>query len=99
MSSVFYYTGMLFWLFAGLVVFCLLCVCLLTIWKRSILPSLENLCFALFGKPWHEKSSYYQLWSGMARWHYRYYTRGNGNKHFARMAMKRLIREARKESK
>lgn len=99
MSSLFYYTGLVVWAFICFGIFCFLCACFLSLWDRTISPSLENLRFALFGKPWRENCTYYQLWSGMAKWHYRYYTRGNGNRHFARCAIKRLIMEARKESK
>lgn len=99
MNSLFYYTGLVVWVFIGFGVLCILYICFLTLWDRNISPSLKNIRFALFGKPWCENCTYYQLWSGMAKWHYRYYTRGNGNRYFARWAIKRLIMEARKESK
>lgn len=99
MSSLFYYTGVVVWLLMGFIIFCVLFIAFCVLWDRDISPSLENLRFAVFGKPWREKCSYYQLWNGMANWHYRYYKRGSGNKHFARCAMRRLIKEARRESK
>ena len=76
MSSLFYYTGILVWIALCLVFVCCLSVVFWTLWDREISPSLGNLRFAVFGKPRTEKCSYYQLWKGMAKWHYRYYKKG-----------------------
>lgn len=99
MSSLFYYTGVVVWVIIGFIAVSVFFVVFWTLWDRDISPSLANLRFAVFGKPWSERCSYYQLWRGMPKWHYRYYKKGRGNKHFARCAMRRLIREARRESK
>lgn len=96
-ASFFYWTGVVFWLTIGTVISGLLFIAFCYWYDREISPSLGNLRFAIFGKPWNEKTSYYKLWAGKAKWHYRYYTRGRGNRHFARLAMKRLVYEARKE--
>ncbi len=97
MGQIFYWTGVVFWSAVGILAVVLLFIALYYWYDREISPSLGNLRFAIFGKSWNEKTTYYKLWSGMAKWHYRYYTRGRGNKHFARLAMKRLLYEARKE--
>ena len=99
MSSLFYYTGVVVWVIIGFIAVSVFFVIFWTLWDREISPSLGNLRFAVFGKSWKEKCSYYQLWEGMAKWHYRYYMKGRGSKHFARCAMRWLIREARRESK
>lgn len=101
MNDLFVATGMIFWGFIATVTLSIIVIGIGTFWSREIHPSLANLWFAFFGKGLspYRRFSYYKIWSGMAKWHYRYYTRGNGNKHFARLAMKKLLREARKESK
>lgn len=99
MSELFYYTGAVVWLFIGVCILSFLTIAARDLWRRDVLPSLFNLRFSLFGKPKGEKRSYYELWCGLSPWSYRYYIRGNGRGHFSRCAMKRLIREARKETK
>lgn len=95
----FYWTGFLVWIGIASVIGGILFFAFLHWYDRVVRPSMENLRFYLFGKSWREQATYYKLWSGKAKWHYRYYTRGSGNKHFARCAMKRLVYEARKESR
>lgn len=100
MREFFFYTGVVVWCIIGMMVLTVVGVALMELWSTTIRPSVGNLWFVCFGKALtcHRNHSYYRMWSGMGRTQYRYYTRGSGNKHFARCAMKRLIREARKES-
>jgi len=98
MTELVYFTGVVAWILIGLWVLYMLYRCLWPLWDREICPSFHNLRFAIFGKSRKDKS-YYEMWSDMPKWRYRYFTRGNGKRFFGRCAMKRLIREARKESK
>ena len=99
MEQIFYLTGVVVWFFIGTLVAGFLLLAFCHWYDREVLPSLGNLRFAIFGKPWNERATYYNIWAGKAKWKYRYYTRGRGNRHFARLAMKRLVYEARKESR
>ncbi len=97
-DTLFYWTGAIMWLTIVSVATGVFLVAVYCWFDREIVPSVGNLRFFLFGKSRREHATYYKLWAGMARWHYFYYTRGSGKRHFSRYAMKRLIREARKES-
>lgn len=95
----FYWSGVALWIILGPVIVVVLLFLLFYWWDCCLLPSFANLRFAFIGKPKKETRSYYRLWKDMYSWRYKYYTRGEGNKNFSRCAMRRLIREARKESK
>lgn len=99
MTTLFYYTGIVVWLFIFAILLIIMFTALWDFYDRTVRPSLGNLRFAIFGKPLTEKMTYYDLWSHMSPWHYRYYTRGSGNKNFSRLAIRRLVFEARKESR
>lgn len=99
MDYFFYYTGIMVWLSLAIIVSLAIWYSLVSLWDRELRPSLYNLWFALSGRLPRGEHSYYAVWRGLAKWHYRYYTRGNGNRHYARWAMRRLVYEARKESK
>lgn len=97
MSTLFYYTGMAVWIIVAFMVSIAMLIALIFVWDRNGRPSLLNIHFALFGKSKKEKKTYYELWCQLPRWHYRYYTKSEGSRNFARCAMKRLVAEARKE--
>ena len=54
MSSLFYYTGVVVWVIIGFIAICVFFVIFWTLWDRDISPSLANLRFAVFGKPWQQ---------------------------------------------
>ena len=109
MTSFFYYSGIVFWAIISPAI--LFCVCFVGTywWNKVFLPSAGNLLFILFGvrsysSVWYYNKAcrdmtYYDLWCSLSGWQYRYFTRGDGRKHFGRCAIWRLVREARKESK
>ena len=102
LESFFYWSGVVVWFFISTLFLLFLCLVFLQLWSRIFRPCMENLCFAIFGKGYRNKDiSYYKLWSGMARTRnlYRYHAKGQGRKNFGRLALKRLVCEARKESR
>lgn len=98
MEQIFYWTGVVFWFSIGTLFLGFISLALYYWYDRKISPSLRNLRFAIFGKRRNEQATYYKLWTVHPKWFYRYCTRGRGKCHFARLAMKRLVYEARKES-
>ena len=98
LQSFFYWSGVAAWVMAGPVLLVAV-LFVLSYWVHdTVRPSLGNLRFALLGKPRSDRRSYYEIWCGMYRWHYRHYTRGAGSRNFARCALRRLLREARRET-
>ena len=97
MEHIFYWTGVLFWMLVGVFLAGIILASLHHWYDRELSVTLKNLRFVFFGKSRINKKSYYEIWVSQPRWRYRYCTRGRGNKNFARLAMKRLVHEARKE--
>ena len=99
-SSFFHYffflTGIITWLTIALLLGIPLFITFCYLYDSRIQPIFRNLRFALFARP--KSLSFYEEWSKLPSWHYLYYTRGQGNKNFARCATRRLVLEARKES-
>lgn len=99
-QDVCFYTGVFAWSFVGLLCLIVICVALKILWDTTLRPSFSNLWIAIVGKSFTSQRhrSYYEIWSSMERKQYYYFTKGKGNHHFARCAIKRLVYEARKES-
>ncbi len=95
---IFYWTGFLFWLTIGILAVSKILAALYHFYKRELSAKLGNIRFAVFGKSWNDKKTYYDIWSSKPKWFYRYFTKGKGRNYCARLAMKRLLYEARKES-
>ena len=93
----FFWSGVVMWFILGPVIFLFSLLFVGYLWSYRLVPSIGNLRFAFFGKPKGERRSYLELWNAQYRWNYHYYTRGEGNKNFARHAIRRLTREARRE--
>lgn len=99
MDGFFYYSGIVSWCILTPILLVIFAFMLFYWWNRVFIPSLQNLRFAFFGKSKKENRSYYELWYNMYRWGYHYYYHGRGKGCFSRLAMRRLIMEARRESK
>lgn len=98
-ESLFFWTGVVVWCIIAAVAIIVASLALFQLWDRTVSPSLENLRFAIFGKGYSNKGiTYYKLWSGKPRHSYRYMAKGSGRRNFGRLALKRLVREARRES-
>lgn len=98
MEHIFYWTGFWFWTTVCILLTGVLILALYDWYNRELSVTLKNLRFAIFGKSRNNKKTYHEIWSRKPRSWYRYCTRGKGNKNFARLAMKRLLYEVRKES-
>lgn len=98
MEHVFYWTGFLIWFYVCTMLTAVLFSVLYHWFNHEAIASLKNLRFAIFGKSRNNKKTYYEIWSCKPRSWYHYCIRGKGNKNFARLAMKRLLYEVRKES-
>ena len=96
-NYVLYWTGVVVWCIISVIVLFLLYIAFCTIWNRELKPVLSNLRLIFFGLPRSEKRSYYQIWSDMYPWHYRYYTRGQGKGKLNRCVLRKIIFRARQE--
>ena len=98
-ESLFFWSGVVVWCVIAAGAIIVACLAFFQLWDRTVSPSLGNLRFAIFGKGYRNKGiSYYKLWSSKPKYIYRHVARGAGRRNFGRLAMKRLVREARRES-
>lgn len=95
---IFYWTGFLFWLTIVVLAVSKIIAAFYHFYKHELYPILDNIRFAVFGKSYNNKKTYYEIWSSKPKWFYHYFVRGKGKKYCSRLAMKRLLYEARKES-
>lgn len=97
-KSILYYTGAAVWVILAALLLLVVLLMFRQLWDRNIRPSLGNLFFALFGKR-RLKLSYYDKWRqiyekpGLRK----FWKKHHNN--FGRLAYKRLVYEAYKESR
>lgn len=100
MDRMFYWTGIVVWVFIASILLSVLFSAIVQLWRREISPSIENISFALFGKGWRYRYlTYYKLWDGILNKPSTRRRLKRRHNHFSRFAWRRLIREARREDK
>ena len=100
MDKIFYWTGIVVWVFIASILLAVIFSAIVQFWCREILPSIENISFALFGKGWRYRYlTYYKLWDGILNKPSTRRRLKRRHNHFSRFAWRRLIREARQEDK
>ena len=92
----FYYTGILTWVFIACAIFIYISAYYVDFWINHIIPSYLNLKFYLFGnKKW--KGKYYKFWVEHCSSRFDIQEHWHSLKHFKRLAYKRFISEILKE--
>ena len=96
MNTLFYYTGVLAWMFIAFIAFAYIAAYCVGFWVKHIKPSLSNLKFYIFGiKKW--KGRYYEIWIEQYSGRFGLQKNRHSMKHFKRLAYKRFISEVLKE--
>ena len=98
MNTLFYYTGVLAWVFIAFITLAYIAAYCVCFWVKDIKPSLFNLKFYMFGnKEW--KGRYYKIWVEKYSGRFGIQKHWHSMKHFKRLAYKRFISEVFKERK
>ena len=98
MNTLFYYTGVLVWMFIAFIALAYIAAYCVGFWVKHINPSLFNLKFYMFGnKEW--KGKYYEIWAENYSHRFGLQKYWHSMKHLRRLAYKRFISEAFKERK
>ena len=99
MSWFFYWSGVCLWIVICCVVAVLTIVAASDVWRRVVCPSIMNLWFAIAAPKYWPKMTYYDKWRQLyEKPGLRKFWKKRHN-HYSRVAYKRLVREAWKESK